>query len=216
MIEVKNFNKTSKFASIVCKTIESPPQQLEERLCPDQVIGTLDQLKFDGKISTRATSVDRPSRSLVLMVLESPHISEFTGDVGPAKGNTGKALAKHALSVPGLQGWGNAPILLINAIQYQCSLGKKTALYRDKVFLATWNEFGKSDFVARLRKAYRPSDLVVCACTKGGIGEVSIRELVYAAMVDALPQGTLILRRTHPSSWFSSKNRSGEWIFSDT
>jgi hypothetical protein len=104
----------------------------------------------------------------------------------------------------------------MNAIQHQCSLGKKTALYRDKVFLATWREFGRSDFVARLKAAYQPNDLVICACTKGGNEGAPLRQLVYAAMVEALPQGTLILRRTHPCSWFSLRNRTIEWSVIDT
>lgn len=206
------------FSAVVRKNIKNPPEPLEERCCPDQMVGTLGQLKIDGRITQRSAVSARDKHSAVLLIIESPHISEFKGVPGPAKGKTGKELAKHALSVPGLQGWGNAPVVLINAIQYQCSLGKKTALYRDEVFLATWYKFGRSDFIARLKALHQPNDLVVCACTKGGATRkgVSLRQLVYAAIVDALPRETLILRRTHPYSWHSKRNRDSEWVMFDT
>ena len=149
----------------------------------------------------------------MLLVLESPHTCEFKEPLGPAKGKTGTLIAKHALSVRGLQGKGNASLVLINAIQYQCSLGANTSQYRDEVFVAAWKEFGESDFVARLKATYRANDLVVCSCTRGGSAEAnkSLRQLVYAAMVDALPKEALVLRRTHPYSWLSQRNRDYEW-----
>lgn len=207
----------SRFSAVVSRIIETPPAPLEERPCPDQVVGTLGQLKSDGKITARAAASDRPTHSAVLLVLESPHTSEFMGALGPAKGNTGRRIAEHALSVRGLEGRDNASLVLMNAIQHQCSLGKKSSLFRDDVFLAAWDEFGRSDFVARLKAAYQANDLVVCACTKGGNsnGGRSLRPMVYAAIVDALPKGAQILRRTHPCSWFSQKNRDYEWEASD-
>lgn len=203
----------SRFAAVVRGVIVTPPVPLEERPCPDQYVGTLGQLRIDGMIASRSASSTRPNHGAVLLVLESPHTSEFKHPLGPAKGNTGRLIAKHALSVPGLQGKDNASLVLINAIQYQCSLGETPNRHRDEVFFAAWQEFGRSDFVARLKATYQANDLVVCACTKGGDGEVSksLRQLVYAAIVDALPKGAQILRRTHPSSWYSQKNRDYEW-----
>lgn len=203
----------SPFSAVVRKNIKNPPELLEERCCPDQMVGTLGQLKIDGRITQRSAVSARENHSAVLLILESPHISEFIGSPGPAKGKTGQRLAVHALSLPGLQESSNTPLVLINAIQYQCSLGVKTALYRDEVFLATWHEFGRSNFVARLKALHRPNDLVVCACTEGRSARsgVALRQLVFDAIVDALPRGTRILRRVHPSSWFSQRNRDSEW-----
>lgn len=202
------------FPFIVKKAVKNPPMALEVRPCPDQVVGTLGALKINGRITSRTPISDRPSQSAVIMVLESPHISEFTSEIGPAKGITGTLIAKYAHSVKGIDGSkGDTSLLLMNAIQHQCSLGMDTSLYRDDVFHAAWNDFGKAHFVARLKAAYQPNDLVVCACTKGSSnkGGPSLRQLVYAAMVEALPAGTRILRRTHPSSWFAKKNLIHEW-----
>ena len=206
----------SRFAAVVRRVITTPPAPLEERPCPDQYVGTLGQLRSHG-IASRSALSTRPNTGAVLLILESPHVSEFKEPLGPAKGSTGRLFAKHALSVPCLKGKGNASLVLINAIQYQCSLGEKPSRYRDEVFVAAWQEFGRSDFVARLKATYQANDLVVCACTKGGSreGSGSLRQLVYAAIVDALPKEAQVLRRTHPSSWFSQKNRDYEWAAAD-
>ncbi len=186
---------------------------IQEQACPDQLVGTLDQLRSDGAINLRAPSSTRQNQSAVILVLESPHTSEFRHAIGPAQGNTGRLIAKHALTVAGIEGKDHAPLILINAIQYMCSLGQSPSLYRDEVFTAVWHEFGRSDFIARLKATYRDGDLVVCACTKGArdTSRNSLRKLVYTAIVEAIPQKALILRRTHPSSWYSKKNRDFEW-----
>lgn len=203
----------SRFAAVVRRVIIEPPAGLEERLCPDQCVGTLGQLRADRKIVTRQTASARPNAGSVLLVLESPHIREFDDLPGPAKGTTGRLIAQQALSVPGLEGRDDAPLVLMNAIQYQCSLGRAPKLYRDQVFLAAWHDFGRSDFVARLSATYRENDVVVCACTEGTKGTSKpLRTLVYAAMIEALPAGTPILPRTHPSSWFSKVTRESKWV----
>lgn len=207
----------SRFSAVVRKVIKTPPETLEERPCPDQMVGTLRQLQSDGKIAARSPASIRPSQSAVLMVLESPHTHEFKDPFGPAKGNTGRLIARHALSVLGPQGSDNAPLILINAIQYQCSLGEKPRQHRDEVFLAAWHEFGRSDFCARLKTIYRDNDIVVCACTKGDLGAAnkSLRQLVYEAIVDVLPKEAQVLRKTHPSSWYLQSSRDYEWPVAD-
>jgi hypothetical protein len=203
----------SRFSAVVRRIIETPPEPLEVRACPDQIVGTLSQLQSDGMIAARAPASNRPNHSAVLLVLESPHTYEFKDPSGPAKGSTGRLIARHGLSVRGLQGSDNASLVLINAIQYQCSLGEKPSRYRDEVFLAAWQEFGRSDFCVRLKAIYRANDIVVCACTKGdlGLANKSLRQLVYEAIVEVLPKQARVLRRTHPSSWHSQRCREYEW-----
>jgi hypothetical protein len=203
----------SKFAAAVQRVFDVPPKELEERPCPDQYVGELGQLRAAGGITSRFPVSARKRRSAVLMILESPHIEEFKGEPGPARGPTGQRIAKYTLSVPGLGDRSNSSLLLVNAIQHQCSLGQPTNQHRDKVFIAAWQDFGRSDFIDRLTAVYQSGDLVICACTKGVEKTVnkSLRQLVYEALVEALPKGAQVLRRTHPVSWISERHRNSEW-----
>ncbi len=119
----------------------------------------------------------------VLLILESPHIQEFRcvtngkfEAVGPAAGlrpgKTGyridRFLEKRYLSRIERYRSG-APIYLVNAIQYQCSLNAKLTKdnkkRRDEVFIGAWKMGGREDFIARLASYYRDGDIVVNACT---------------------------------------------------
>lgn len=203
----------SQFADTVQRVIDVPPKGLEERPCPDQYVGELGQLRVAGVITSRFPVSARTSRSAVLMILESPHIDEFKGEPGPARGRTGQRIAQYTLSVPGVEDRSNSSLVLVNAIQHQCSLGQPTCRHRDKVFLAAWQDYGREDFINRLTAVYQSGDLVMCACTKGVGGTVnkSLRQLVYEAIVEALPKGAQVLRRTHPACWYSTRHRNSEW-----
>jgi hypothetical protein len=203
----------SNFLVVVENTIHGAPRPLEERTCPDQYVGTLGELKLHGLITCRLPASIVTNSERVLLILESPHTSEFRGEPGPAKRRTGLHIARHALSVPGLIGRDNSSLILINAIQHQCSLGKNPEKYRDKVFAAVWHQFGRYDFTSRLAATYRSGDLVVCACTRGKNkgGKEPLRRLVYEATVESLPPHVPVLRRTHPYGWFSHANRDYEW-----
>lgn len=203
----------SRFSDVIRQTLERCPTPIEERPCPDQCVGTLGELRSQGAIIVRRSPSIETCGDRVLLILESPHTSEFKDEPGPAKGRTGFLLAKHALSVPGLGERASAPLILVNAIQYQCSLGERTDRYRDRVFAAAWHEFGRADFISRLAAIHRTGDVVVCACTRGGAidGDKPLRRLVYDAVVECLPAHAHVLRRTHPSGWFSSANRNYEW-----
>ena len=78
-----------------------------------------------------------------------------------------------------------------------------------------WKVGGREDFSARLENLHRPGDVVVVACTKGNIAggkNYQLRSIVHDAAQDTL-QGKdgVILRRTHPSSWYAKNNRDFEW-----
>ena len=70
------------------------------------------------------------------MVLESPHVDEFIGNIGPAKGFTGDMIRNFLHEVINLQDVDGFGLVLINAIQHQCSLGTSTSAHRDKIFRA--------------------------------------------------------------------------------
>lgn len=184
----------------------------ETRPCPDQYIGRISEIETAGGILTREPASRRPAENCLVLVLESPHIHEFTGEPGPAKGTTGEYIAAFLRQVPGIQATDHRPVILVNAIQYQCSLGQPTARYRDRVFTAAWRDGGRTNFMRRLDFVYRSGDTVVCCCTKGNAKDRAnqLRQLVYEAIKEAVPRA-LVLRRTHPVGWNIGRNRLYEW-----
>ena len=73
-----------------CST-EYSTENLEKRTCPDQYVGLMSEIKVgDRGFGSRKDPMCRPEEKAVILVLESPHIEEFKGERGPAKGTTGK------------------------------------------------------------------------------------------------------------------------------
>jgi hypothetical protein len=143
------------------------------------------------------------------MIIESPHVQEFVGEPAPAKGNTGRLIRKWIKSVCGTQ-YGSYGLVLVNAIQHQCSLGMPTKCFRDEVFETIWSQYGEQEFIARLKKLHRKGDMVVNCCTRGNLLGRELRHAVQRAIKNA-NIGCNPMRRTHPSSWYSEKNRNYVW-----
>lgn len=112
----------------------------------------------------------------IVVILESPHKDEFANQeiVAPALGTSGRNLQDYFIC--SLQNFlinnrhvlknGIYNIVLMNAIQYQCSLGRCPKIYRDLFWLSIWClKSGRVDFIDRL-KQYRPS-VIINLCTKG-------------------------------------------------
>lgn len=203
---------TIDFRQIVTEVVDEPPPNYETRICPDQYVGEIGAMLKLKKFADCLSSSSRPEKPAVLLILESPHTSEFKDKVGPAKGVTGTNIAKCLTFVPGLENVLDSSLILMNAVQYQCSLGKMTSEHRDKVFKAVWERGGKEDFLQRLRGAFRRGDIIVCACTQGnrskGAGE--LRQLVHRVIAQEFPEAT-ILRRTHPAKWNMPSRRNFQW-----
>jgi hypothetical protein len=185
---------------------------IEERRCPDQYIGRLGDLASTTAITYRSGAESRLDGRGLLVVLESPHIAEFADEPGPARGTTGSNIAKYLCEIAPTGVSLDLPVLLINAVQFQCSLGYPTKRYRDSIFSAVWTQGGRADFVGRLRRVFRPQDLVLCCCTKGASRKPAsqLRQLVYQAISEALPE-VICLRRTHPAGWHNSHLRQYVW-----
>lgn len=203
------------FTEIVNSTIAEIANlaNIEQRICPDQCLGQISYITRN-KAFERTPAADRPSEEKALIViLESPHKEEFINNPCPANGKTGKLLVEHLLQVKGLSSYKDHFLIVINAIQYQCSLGYPTRNFRDIIFNWAWNNGGREDFEERLKNVLKPKDTVVNCCTKGNSKDLALRKMVHTTLKDLLPQETQLLRRTHPSSWHSSKNRKFEWSF---
>lgn len=160
-------------------------------LCPDIIagkIGSVNQLWFSApermkhKEELSDFSFDHHIQTIVI-VLESPHIDEFSETssisdffddeitASPALGTTGNKLQKYLIAklteANIINSDQNYRIILMNSIQYQCSLGDIPTKYRDHIWLNLWFELNlKTDFHNRLEK-YKP-DIIINCCTVGG------------------------------------------------
>ena len=206
-----------KFSELALAELESRFTGLRNTIrpvkCEDQYVGnTLDIVKCK-KIpdNFRQAVEERGAEKCLILILESPHVDEFrdANNPGPAKGVTGRNIARYFDRVEGLKlysskGYG---LILMNAIQYQCSLGEPTDCFRDDIFHSVWNNGGESDFLERLQSAFRRGDIIANCCTKGD-KKPYLRDLVQKAIteIDNNDFGQ-VLRRNHPSCWFAPKRQ---------
>lgn len=116
---------------------------------------------------------DKINSKKLAIVLESPHVKEFDKSgigIKPAQGYTGSNLKEY---LPGLIEQLNLDtklngvyeVQLINAIQYQTSLGLNTKIFRDRIWLSCWF-FGGSDAFFKRIEGYQP-DIIINLCTQG-------------------------------------------------
>lgn len=168
--------------------------------CPDQSVGTLADIH--GASGFRRSDIgDSPSQNRVILVMESPHKAEFDNGtpVGPANGPTGvniRDLLNEVLRCLGPLSE-NSQVVLMNAVQYQCSLGESTKDHRDVVFQEAWREGGEQDFRERLIDTIRQGDVVINACTRGN-KKVHLRDMVKAVIDEVVGSHW---RTVHPSAW---------------
>ncbi|AFA47990.1 hypothetical protein [Acetobacterium woodii] len=166
----------------------------------------------------------------IIIVLESPHVNEFEigGNPIPAIGATGYALENKFSEI--FDNYlkskdsdirfddGYYHVFIMNAIEYQCSLGFSTSRYRDIVFKSLWEQNEIIDsFSSRLSK-YNPI-ITISLCTKGNKTnfkkialdsfdyckdkKLTMRNMVINEIVSNsdLNQEHKIIRGCHPSSW---------------
>ncbi|HIF9075417.1 TPA: hypothetical protein ACX6S8_002174 [Photobacterium damselae] len=162
------------------------------KTCHDEVIGILVVKDGNGFIRrtkdhqqrfvsipyylSNQTAFKRP----ILFVTESPHVEEFkVGQVydcltqelvhaRPVNGVTGNNIRQYLIGL--LLGIkltledGYYPIIVINALQEQCSLGQDTALYRTRNFIKYW-----PSRIEYLQKRLQELDPIIAinACTAG-------------------------------------------------
>lgn len=204
------------FERSVHSVCPSSTPNFDRRECPDRLVGRISQLTDLRDWSSVAQALPERCSEVqcILLVLESPHIDEYGSrqpyTPWPANGVTGRHIRKRVrLLIP--EGWNHAnPLLhLINAVPYQCSLGKSTRCYRSEVFREAWDHGAKVYFQERLLQAYRPGDLIVNACTVGKPAR-SLRADVETAINEVLPY-SLRARREHPFRWMSDEAVHRSW-----
>lgn len=190
----------------IARTVGRENMDFQHGACPDQCVGSI--VDFDGNSDTfpLRKPISRMEKSpCVVLVMESPHREEFIEQWGPAKGKTGVQIRKHTATIVTGLGGELSELILINAIQHQCSLGVATHQYRDTVFRRLWAIGGDADFKRRLKQVYRPGDMLFNCCT-GGDPFNGLRQLVTASIRNSL--GSVPFHSgPHPYSWFNERNR---------
>lgn len=195
----------------------------------------------DGEICT--TENDR-----CILVLESPHKAEYETiaeeklALGPAQGITGRNIEAYVANLLTIalnnktivvdikdNGSKTFDFVLMNAIQFQCSLEKKTTLYRDAMFHLCWQQSKTvDDFETRLANTVTDNSIIINCCTKGNFAKKLLKskgvlktknieglqlsvlenyelcELTATAIKEILPHKT-IFTCEHPYRWFVPK-----------
>lgn len=203
------------FKKAIKKAISSPPSNFVLERCPDQYVGLLQNLNCCSKdfACRLPTDISPLPDKRVLLIIESPHKKEFAAPFGPAKGTTGELIRRYLREIIASLASEDFGLFLMNAIQYQCSLGHPPKNFRDVVFPEVWHQYGRDDFIQRLRAlACGYETLVINACTKGRIKDpkLMLRQLVEDGIYEGLRRASDI-RITHPASWASQYNRCAFW-----
>lgn len=198
-----------RYRQVALDAIGSQKINIQCGACPDQYVGSIANFNdTPGDFPFRKPVMRLDNCQSVVLILESPHKKEFIGEWGPAKGSTGTQIRKHIAQIikdADKQFSGLSELILVNAIQYQCSLGMDTRQYRDKVFRDLWERGGAEDFKRRLKQLYRQGDMLMNCCT-GGKSRLGLRQLVTDAIHNSLGEVPLY-SGPHPCSWFSERNR---------
>lgn len=160
--------------------------------CNDEVIAVLDVIgttwstRRTFKYNTHFVGLDtydlhkHKYSAPIVIVTESPHISEFDEinildftsntpvNARPVNGVTGQNIMEHLLGLLRQENialvTGRYPVIVINAIQEQCSLGVDTKCHRTKNFIAYWPN--KRNILINRLSNLKPI-LVINSCTVG-------------------------------------------------
>lgn len=164
----------------------------------------------------------------IALILESPNSKEFSHNecLGPAMGKTGDGITNILLgniakfiTVNDLQNFGSYfktsseivegvyKLLIINAVQYQCSLGdlngKSMENHKDDIFKKFFDNDARKDFVKRL-KQFNPKIIINC-CTGGHYRDIDGLQEQVQEVIDNANCSALRLIGAHPSSAYFAR-----------
>ena len=197
--------------------------------CPDQIVASLQ--KRDGKfcwsekITTKKQKFFKridivqesnvPDDNIILLILESPHKDEFAENNinGPAFGKTGininkylkESLNKKAELQKVFPENAICKIIIMNAIQYACSLGLQLDVLKNSMLKKLWSENCiKENFLDRIKTILSATSekekrmVVINCCTKPIKKSVSLE-------IENLGIVKKIYEAPHPRSWTNDK-----------
>lgn len=203
---------------IDCPLSEQEKNNLVVRCC-DRVAyickGSDSSLEYGEKIANVRYKGD-PNKKRIILILESPHKDEFKLDgcklcqVGPAAGKTGTYIRKYLpLIFSGMKDFGARELILVNAIQFRCSIGRSMwgkenangMKFKNRVLTELLaKEMFVMDLERRLKLVWRNADMdmiVNCLSLNGATG------CVVGKIIKRVT-GRCVCGIGHPSRWFST------------
>lgn len=214
----------------MAKRIKNTIAHFSTKKCPDELLGTVivsnsgaqwgcliqktvsKKRGFVSQKASVASSVKSQTHKIIVLVLESPHISEFDeqgNPIRPANGATGRKIDKllcncinNTSSKTNVSFSGYYDVYVVNAVQKQCSLGIKpiNRLIVETNFVHEWVG-PKQDLLNRISNIIQhsnsPDTVIVNCCTKGNY--VPLQELVMVELRKL--KKVILLEGPHPYSW---------------
>ena len=175
------------------------------KMCRDNYVGTITTtqnalfLQKEYRYNNKNLLYKKSStgKNKIVVLLESPHKDEYMFNiVAPALGETGEKLhtfLPKILLYNRLINSDESERYLVNCINYQCSLGYSTNLYRDLIFNFLW-EKNKIKSSLRRRLAKISPNIIINAVTCKQKNKVSEFLLLVSS-------AELYEADTHPSVW---------------
>lgn len=189
--EIGKLMKEIEFSNVVNNVLSicnsSQKIRFQHIVCFDIIAGRNDVFWFDEESRIKHKKdlnikENKKQEKTIVIILESPHKDEFASGENknffdriiksnPALGKSGDNLQKYFTAEQLVNLLGDEymkneyRIILMNSIQYQCSLGLDTNIYRDHIWILYWLKFGFQNFLNRL-ESYNP-DVIINLCTKG-------------------------------------------------
>lgn len=213
-----NYMKGFSFEAAIGKKPPTPAP------CWDQIYGKLDrgnfiplnQLErkniFYTLNGTQRTIANKISNHSIVIILESPHKDEYkeSGAAnGPAFGPTGTCFNKHFKRLITAKDIGMGittgvyDVILINAVQYQCTFGETIdSKFRDYNWLNCFEKGCAEDLICRL-EALQP-EILINACTKSDANlQLAVHTTIFLHRAMGKTLFSKYIYGTHPITWTS-------------
>lgn len=197
----------SKLLKAISRQVKNKNALYHTQRCPDK---TWTYVKYsNGQFIECALAEDEKPQGKVIFILESPHKDEYRdlGDISPAKGKTGNNFNDSLINFLVLSQYhkecfnsGLYEVVVMNAIQYQTSLGLEPNEYRTVIFQLAWLAFARKDFIERLKshlKGFENQNVIFNACTKGNTLKVEqARDLLSALKLSKCVCSKIVLKKS--------------------
>lgn len=193
--------------------------KMNKHIVKDQCYGSIVYNGFNfQKIKRKRSSKTKRERSVIIIVLESPHVKEFNKNTRYPLVNDKLFLKYFDDCLNGYIRKTNThlfkkeryDVILMNSIQYQCSLGFTTKKYRDIVFLTLW-EFLHFEFECRLKSLINSNKVaaVINFVTKGDHSKLSSSKLSTCKNISTSSVNNIFFKEigsVFKNSFFNSLN----------